>query len=696
MLGRLRRLTVALFPVLAAIFVASCQNSDSVGPQIVSLSITSGDGQTGAVGATLTQALVVKAKNQDGVAAAGVPLTWEPAVGGATILASSATTDANGNGQATVRLGGSLGAQSVAVSIQGDSKVTFNLLAAAAPASQISPSAGDQQSGKVGAKLVNNIVATVTDAVGNAKAGVSVTFAVGTGGGSLSASSAVTDAGGLASVSWTLGTTSGTQTIIASVPGVSPATFHATATPDDAVIISIVGGNNQSAPPGAPLQDSLAVTVRDQYGNGVSGVTVVWAPGTLLDGTLSPSSSVTDPNGRATTRWTIGGSGGPKSALATSGQIPAVRFFAAGQVSYVSISAGSRHTCALGVGGVLYCWGFNGDGQLGIGQAAQGAGPVFAFPQPTAASGNFTFGQVSAGRFHNCALTLSGIAFCWGNNVDGRLGDGTTTTSNTPVIVKGTITYSMVTAGRVHSCALSLPGRAYCWGSNAEGELGVIAGPAIPAESLSLSTPVPINTNALFKTISAGGLHACAVGNTGAAMCWGYNANGQLGNGSFGQANSPVVVAGGLAFDSISAGYSHTCGLTHSGTAYCWGNNAEGQIGDGTVVSSLIPTPVGGGLTFSAISAGLAHTCGIVVGGTVYCWGRNSSGQLGDGTTNFSPLPVAVDNSLVFTSIGAGDLTSCGVTSSNIAYCWGDNQYGQLGDNSTTNRVAPTRVAFQP
>jgi len=573
--------------------------------------------------------------------------------------------------------------------------VLFTATASAAPASQVAITDGNNQTGTVRATLPTRLTVKVSDAFNNAKAGVTVVFAVTLGNGTLSSSTAVSGSDGLASVEWTLGSAAGAQAVNATVAGIPPVTFTATATAAAPSKVLILSGNNQSAPPGTRLADSLVVRVTDQFDNPVANVTVAWSA-LAGAGTVSPTSSRTDAAGRASTSWTLGSTGGPKTVRAIAGSLPAVDFAAAGTIVFASASAGDRHSCGLDEGGVAYCWGFNGDGQLGHGQAAQGSGPVFANPQPTAVTGNLTFASTDGGGFHTCGTTLSANPYCWGKNVDGRLGDGGNTAADAPVAVSGVNVYSAMSAGATHSCAFTPGGRLFCWGSNAEGQLGIVGGPTVTPDSLSFNSPVAVAPTMTWIAVAAGGLHTCAIATGGAAWCWGQGASGQLGTGSNASANSPALVSGGATFVSVVAGTSHACALTPAGAARCWGADADGQLGNGTTTASNVPVPVSGGLVFAALSAGDRHTCGVTTNGLAYCWGRNANGQLGLGSTASQNTPMAVGGGLAFASVGAGERHTCGVTTGRVAYCWGDNQFGQLGDGTLIGRLLPAKVAFQP
>jgi alpha-tubulin suppressor-like RCC1 family protein len=682
--------------IVPAVLMAGCQSDLATGPRIVSVVAKDGLGQSGTVGALLAQPLVVRAQDQSGDPVSGVLIEWSVTSGGGVVTPSQTTTGSDGEAQAELRLGSTLGQQSVTATLQGAQPVTFTATASAAPVSQLAISSGDNQTATVLSTLSSPVAVVVTDAFNNPKTGVVVIFTVVQGGGTLTSATATSNASGIASVGWTMGSTAGAQRVAATIAGIAPVVFNATASAGAPAKVLILGGTGQSAPPGALLADSLVIKVTDQFDNAIPDVTVNWVA-LGLAGTVSPTSGKTDETGRAATSWTLGGTGGPKTVQAIAAGLPAVNFTAAGTIIFAQIEAGARHSCGLDEGGVAYCWGFNGDGQLGIGELAGGSGPVFATPQPTAVAGNLTFRSASGGGFHTCMVTLSADPYCWGRNVDGRLGNGTTTTADEPQHTSGVNVYSAMSAGGNHSCALTPGGRVWCWGSNAEGQVGVVLGGVITSDSLSFSDAMPLMPGVIFTSVAAGGLHSCAVTSTGAAWCWGHNADGQIGDSTFALRTFPVLVKGGLlSFTSVTVGGKHSCALDTSGAAHCWGDNTFGQLGDGTTVDAFAPVPVAGGLTFASLNAGENHTCGITPGGVAYCWGQNTSGQLGNGTTTSSSSPVAVGGGLSFGSISAGALHSCGVTPGRVAYCWGGNQFGQLGDETQSGGSLPSKVTFQP
>ncbi len=704
--GRFSRFSVPLLPVCAAILLASCDTGSPTGPRIVSLTQVSGNEQAAPVGATLADPVVVRAIDQNGVPVPGVAIEWAVLSGGGSFVAASTTTDQAGLGQAVFRLGNTLGSHRISATVGSQPAVIFTLTATAAPASMLRASSGNNQSGTAGAPLAAPIVAMVTDAVGNPKAGVPVTFTVASGGGSVSNSTVVTDQNGQASVQWTLGSGVGAQAVTATSPGLPAVTFSATSGASTSTSVSIVSGNNQVASPGVTLPQPLRVRVVDGFGNGVPNVSVAFTA-TAGSGSLSPSVATTDANGFAQATWTLGPAGGLKVASATT-PAGSVQFSAGSTVTYANVSAGGRNSCAVSTDNVLYCWGYNGEGQLGIGEDPQGSGPVYAFPQPSAATGNLTFQQAVSSLFHGCAVTLSGVGYCWGVNHDGRLGNNTQSPYLTAPTQVGEPTapslghsYRSLGVSRNHTCGITLSDRIYCWGYGRDGQIGNGATTDV------IKVPVEVVGDNRFSEMSVGGLHTCGITLAGTTLCWGVNLRGELGDGTTTDRSVPTPIAGGATFVRLAAGYEHTCALTATGAAWCWGDNTYGQLGDGSNASTALPVLVSGGMVFESISAGMHHTCGVVggappaagaspAGGAVYCWGRNGSGQLGNGSQVSVNAPTATSGGLTFASVSAGDLASCGITTTNRAYCWGDNQYGQLGDGTTTRRLSPTKVAFQP
>lgn len=332
---------------------------------------------------------------------------------------------------------------------------------------------------------------------------------------------------------------------------------------------------------------------------------------------------------------------------------------------------------------------------------------------PSPPTGNLAATRVSAGFDFSCALTNAGIAYCWGANDVGQLGNGTTTGSARPVAVRmpAGVTFTTLRSGSRHSCAEGSDGSVYCWGGNEVGQLGLgdlqprTEPAAVPAEtrpgtmgysrSCNLRsgtyycwgagygpTPVaqqapsgstvhwrvaggsqvcmyvhvaipnpPFSEQKIIDCPDAGGQVTVPQGVTmgtlfpadgyachnyasqGGMRCFGSNGSGQWGTG---------MTGGGIAtltsYLPVAFGTGFTCSLSS-----CSGANGNGQLGSGSTASlSLSPVAIAGGsMAAIAVSAGGTHACG-VRGGNVYCWGNNGSGQLGDGTVTLQRSPVAV------------------------------------------------------
>lgn len=351
---------------------------------------------------------------------------------------------------------------------------------------------------------------------------------------------------------------------------------------------------------------------------------------------------------------------------------------AASAASVVSISSGERHTCALLSDGTAKCWGFNGAGQLGDGTTSSSNTPVAVMNITNATS-------ISVGDLHTCASLTDGTAKCWGNNNNGLLGDGTRTPSITPVPVTDLTDVASVSVGGQHTCALLNNGTAKCWGVNGAGQLG--DGTRSPR-----LIPVTVMTLANVASISSGKSHTCAVLTDATAKCWGDNSDGGLGNGTTSDSATPVTVMNLSNVASISSGDRYTCVALTDLTAKCWGRNRFGALGDGTSSSTTTPVSVMNLSTVEFISSGANHTCAALTDGTAKCWGFNRLGQSGNGTITNSNTPVSVTNLSDAEVVSSGRNHTCASLTDGTVACWGSNERGQLGDGTTTDRTTPVTV----
>jgi alpha-tubulin suppressor-like RCC1 family protein len=232
----------------------------------------------------------------------------------------------------------------------------------------------------------------------------------------------------------------------------------------------------------------------------------------------------------------------------------------------------------------------------------------------------------------------------------------------------------LLSVGSSTACLIRSAGSLNCWGYNLNGQVG--DGTTTPRY-----VPTPVAAGLTFVAVATGWSHACGLTTAGDAYCWGMNSFGLLGNGTTAASHTPVPVAGGLKFSSISAGGITTCGLTAAGAAYCWGGNDVGQVGDGSGLTRLVPTPVAGARTFAELSVGYQQACAITTGGVAYCWGYNTDGQVGDSTTATRLVPTLVVGGRAYSLVTSGWTHTCALenTPAGTALCWGDNSASQLG-----------------
>lgn len=382
----------------------------------------------------------------------------------------------------------------------------------------------------------------------------------------------------------------------------------------------------------------VTLTVTDALGQ-VSSAVLSQTVSDVIS-TLPPARSIDGGDGHACANtadgalkcWGFNSTGqlGNGSTTASSTAVPVFGL----ERGVVKVATAAYSTCALTEDGAVRCWGLNGSGQVGDGTSVNRSTPVLVSGLESGVV------ALAAGWEHMCALTRAGGVKCWGAGSSGQLGRGSSAFSRVPVDVFGLSEGVVaISAGYVHSCALTGSGAVRCWGGNFTGQLG---------DGTTNSSTVPVDVVGLDAgviALEAFGEHSCALTASRGVVCWGRGTSGQLGQGANADSPRPVAVVGldsGVA--ALNAGSYHTCALTQAGAVRCWGFNSNGQLGDGSTTRSNVPVDVTGlGSGVVAIGAGSNFSCALTDGGAK-CWGFNAQGRLGDGTTTERRTPVDVRN----------------------------------------------------
>ena len=343
---------------------------------------------------------------------------------------------------------------------------------------------------------------------------------------------------------------------------------------------------------------------------------------------------------------------------------------------------GGSHTCVVEESGGLTCFGDNVYGKLGDGTATDRTQPT----QVAGLSNGVT--KVATGGAHTCALLTNGSVMCWGYNGDGNLGDGTTTTRYSPAYTDslGAGRYAVdIAAGDSHTCVILDDGSVKCWGGGGGGRLG-------DGSQSRRTSPVQTNSLGVGRTavaISLGAGHSCALLDDGSIKCWGLNDYGQIGlsqsQTAYVNPTSITAFTGGRTAVGISAGWKFTCAVLNDGNVSCWGMGVHGELGNNGTSSSWVPTYVtldGITGTFERISSGYMSSCGILNTSQTVCWGWNGKGQIGDGSTTNRLVPTGLANLSLgdaVVNITASMYHTCASFVDGSLRCWGDNNDGRLG-----------------
>ncbi len=346
----------------------------------------------------------------------------------------------------------------------------------------------------------------------------------------------------------------------------------------------------------------------------------------------------------------------------------------------------ASYSCAL-LNGAVYCWGVNYRGRLGNNSSATNLAvpTAVAGAFPTPANGNASFIDIATGLYHACAATSAGEAYCWGTNSFGGLGNGGTTQSFRPVRVSmpaGELVAS-ITAGYQSSCAITTTGKLYCWGYNANGQVG-------NNSTTNALTPQLVGTD--FIKVSTGFTHVCAIKTGGDLYCWGSTSKGELGIGSITGVNTKIPQQVSGSYLDVATGVYVTCAVRADQGVVCWGYNSYGTLGNGGTTGNTNSPPLQAVLTDAAsIDGDNYQMCAIKTGGDLYCWGLNKTSQVGDGTQVSRKVPTQVGSN--YTAVAVGHTHTCGIRNGKTV-CWGLGGTGELGVGNFQILPAPVQLGL--
>ncbi|MAD26397.1 MAG: hypothetical protein CMO44_19735, partial [Verrucomicrobiales bacterium] len=365
------------------------------------------------------------------------------------------------------------------------------------------------------------------------------------------------------------------------------------------------------------------------------------------------------------------------------------------KIYVTDVAGGESATCYIDVDGMIFCMGVFGN----LGQGADPPnGPLVptAVTMPAGLTATKIHMQDEMSFDYACAIMSDEKIYCWGWHYHGNLGIDPAPTSKvaTPTMVKMPtgLTAKQVTTGHSHTCAIMSDDNLYCWGYNLKGQLGI--GTTTNQHVPTAVTMPTVNGNSLTaKQVALGHRVSCAIMSDNNIYCWGQNENGLLGTGSSDESlkklvPTAVTMPAGLTAKQLDVSAYGTCAIMSDDNIYCWGQNGQGALGIGSSDDNLIkrvPTavtmPVG--LTAKQVTtAAYFQRCAIMSDDTIYCWGDG----VGGGSDHNVPTAITMPSGLKAKKIDAGLAQFCAIMDNDSLYCFGENENGQLGIDSTVDQ----------
>ena len=356
-----------------------------------------------------------------------------------------------------------------------------------------------------------------------------------------------------------------------------------------------------------------------------------------------------------------------------------------GADSFIQIAAGDSHSLALDADGNLWTWGSDLYGQVGNGATT---GDVTTPAEITAGT---TYTHIAAGYGHSLAIDADGNLWAWGRDHHGQVGNGAPTSNVTaPAQITTGTTYTHVAAGAYHSLALDADGNLWTWGYDGDGQVGN------GATTGDVTTPAEITTGTTYTNIAAGYGHSLAIDADGNLWTWGWDYYGQVGNGTpTGNVTAPAQITTGTTYTHVASGAVHSLALDADGNLWTWGYDGDGRVGNGAPTGDVTaPAQVTTDTTYTTVAAGYYHSLALDADGNLWAWGNDNDGQVGNGApTGDVTAPAQITSEPTYTHVAGGAGHSLAIDADGNLWAWGDDDYGQVGNGAPTGDVtAPAQI----